>query len=102
MMRRQFVGIDLFEDFEIFVVFWGYDGLQVRLGVIWFCKSGVDFLQWQGKLFNFTIPVVGVIDDVSEGGGRNSADCHSLCHSHSARVFHPFLSMKKFFAGEVG
>jgi hypothetical protein len=44
IMRRQSLSVDLFKDFEVSVVFWGYDGNLVRLAVLWFSKSSVDLI----------------------------------------------------------
>jgi hypothetical protein len=44
-MRGQFVGIDFFKNLKVMVIFRGYDGSDVRVGILGFLQRSVDFIE---------------------------------------------------------
>jgi hypothetical protein len=44
-MRGQFMGIDVFENLKLFVIFWGYDSLDIGFVVTWLLQGSIDFIE---------------------------------------------------------
>jgi hypothetical protein len=73
-MRGQFIGVDVFEDLKVFVIFTGYDGFDIGFIILWFQQGSVDSIEGWGKLFNIAIMFVGIVDDMPEHHGRDGID----------------------------
>jgi hypothetical protein len=44
-MRGQFIGIDVFKDLKVFVIFTGYDGFDIGFIILWFIQGSIDFIE---------------------------------------------------------
>jgi hypothetical protein len=44
-MRGQFVGVDVFENVKVMVIFGGYDGFDVRVVILGFLQGSVDVIE---------------------------------------------------------
>jgi hypothetical protein len=44
-MRGQFIGVDVFENLKVLVIFRGYDGFDIRVIILGFLQGSIDFIQ---------------------------------------------------------
>jgi hypothetical protein len=92
-MRGQFISINIFENLKVLVVFIGYDGFNIWFIIHWFLQGIVDFIEGEGKLFDITIILIGIVNDMPEYCSRDSTDLVPLLQHKSSYQDRGYCSM---------
>jgi hypothetical protein len=72
-VQGQFVGIDVFENLEVLVIFGQHNTVDILFIVFLVGERNINFVEGECELFDLSVMIICIMDNMSESGSRYGA-----------------------------